>query len=1061
MNTKKTVVEELELSELEPKGRLRVPLSARQSRVRINTAKLAGTCCGLTGAAVSTASVRTAEDCVSALQELCLKVDSLRSRTSAAAGDVQWLLDGDSEMTAALLVFPAGPSSLADFLDSLGKCPETGGALAPLMVTYVTGENSRRTWFLAVGAARCDLSGLEQLICRWIEAIEGAPSSHARPPSLAAVQRALASAAESAAARSTGAYWDRQLDGFDESFSAEIAPRKAQLGEDFAPRPIRIEEARTLLKDSGRQHGMSQRTLLLAAWLLVVSRMVASTRAAVWLRADGRLAQGLREFIGHLSHYLPLSQRVEPNEACAIFLRDLDRTLAMHDRLQDSYFADAPSTAGGDLLAARELQFAYRDAAEPPAPAKIIERIEGGEPFRLRLCGECVGEDCEVILYFDSSSIRPVQAEYLTRHLIKVLRAMSDAQASLATVAAQLAEQYESVLRAERGAPRPEWIDRDRIGEMLTQGLRSCRVFATDRAADSEPFSARVMRRASYLRRLCSRTPAATIALVAPTSLEASVTTVAALYADIPVAFVDPRWPAPRRQQAIEKVGATLVISPDGTECPPNIPWCSIEQLIVAEATAGAAPAVDESQADPEAIAYVVFTSGSTGTPNPVLVPRRALQNQLLWLRERLPLDAADVLLHRTTLGFDAAIWELMHPICSGAVLAIPSHETASDPRTIVDEVVRHRVSVLQLTPHLLRAVKNEPAFQHGNDLRLIVCGGDRLLRELAEDVIAGQRFHIVNAYGPSECCIQVSIEDVTTEQLGRPLSSASVGTAMPNAGMHILTGDLKPVLDGSIGRLYISGTPLAHGYADDPTSTARAFVPMPGTSEHGLRMYDTGDLARRVNARHIEIIGRADQEMKLNGVRVNLLGVEQCLRQIDAVEEAAVVAASDEYGTGYLSAFLVTRGGADDVLQAARKRAAEVLPPTSQPAHYFCVAQFPLTDRGKIDRDALMKCALDATKPTHVPPRTPIEHTIAQVWKTVLNREDVGIHEDFFLSGGHSLLFAQVVVRLRQALSLDISLRAVFMHPTIALLAQHIEELQRNARDTAGQRSGGDEDGR
>jgi len=985
-----------------------VNLSDRQKRICSATARLAGAVGRLNGIEAWMPEGWREPECRAALEKVCARIDSLQY----------------------VLPVPRDALDLSAHLEKVAALPEFSDALAPLSVACGDIRAGRRAWFLTVGAARCDVIGLEQLVRQWAECMQGVARS-ATAPGLSAVQRALARAAESAEARAAAAYWNRHFDEAD------------PLDGPFEPRTVAISLPPELLEKVSKRYAVGARTVLVAAWIVLLSRITGSSQVALWQRFDGRLAPELREFVGCLCHYLPLTQRVRWTAACTGLIRDVERTLSMHERLQDSFSLTgrAPSA-----LPRPDLQCAIRESGSERF-AHIVRALEGGEPFRLRLSAEVGIRHSDIELHYNAAVVRRVQAECLGRALAQIVAGLAQPEATVAAICAPLARLFAPILESERGPARPEWVVADRLGELLSSGLAACRVVESEagearEACDS--FHNRVMKRMTTLRQACAGMQQPLLGLVAPTCLEAAVTTVAALLAAIPVAFVDPRWPVERKNSSIARIGATVLVGTrqglDGLSS--STSTHGFEDLAHAEARVDTTAAVVPGPASSEDIAYIVLSSGSTGTPKPIVVPRRSLQNQLLWLQERLPLTSQDVLLHRTPLGFDAAVWELLHPVSSGATLIIPRQETGTDPSGIAREVQRHSVSVLQLTPSLLRSIHEMDSSSLGR-LRALVCGGDRLPCRLAADVLGGSGLRLLNAYGPSECCIQVTLGEVDPKGFIQESSSAPIGDPMPNSGMHVLGESLEPLLDGSTGRLFLAGCPVGHGYCADPAETAAAFIPLPDQVLMGERMYDTGDLARRVG-NSIEILGRANNRLKINGVRIDLGAIEHCLRELQQVRDAAVLAVRDEYGTGYVTAFLVTDAAAAEVTTAARNRVGRSLPSTWQPAHYRCVSHLPMTDRGKVDSEALTKSAMDMITAPVVLPRTPLEQTIAAVWKVVLKRESVGIHDDFFLSGGHSLLFAQVITRLRQMLSLEISLRAIFMHPTIAQLAEHIEALQR-----------------
>ncbi|MDB4957889.1 MAG: non-ribosomal peptide synthetase [Myxococcales bacterium] len=434
-------------------------------------------------------------------------------------------------------------------------------------------------------------------------------------------------------------------------------------------------------------------------------------------------------------------------------------------------------------------------------------------------------------------------------------------------------------------------------------------------------------------------------------------------------------------------------------------------------------------------LAYVVFTSGSTGAPKGVMVSHRALANELAasnrMLRELQPHDG---FLQLAATSFDQSIHEMLWPLVSGARLVLVGDGEHRDPARLVERIRAARVTILDAVPTLLRAIVAEPGFAACTEIALIVAGGEALPPDLVAAVAAVRPgVPLFNGYGPTETAITVCYARC------EPGAPVVLGPPWANVRFHVLDRDLEPVPIGVAGELYIAGDQLARGYVGRSDLTADRFVPDPFATD-GTRMYRTGDRVRRNADGTLGFLGRTDDQVKIRGVRIELGEIEAALRAHASVAEAAVVATR-----GALVAHVVTRSAVDP--DAIRTHLAARLPAYMVPPTIAVVAALPRLASGKLDRRALAQLA-EAAPATRVPakPVSRVEETILAVWREVLDLEDIGVDDDFFALGGHSLLATQVVSRVRAQLDVPLTLQHLFEAPTIAELAIEIAKLSTSA---------------
>ncbi len=431
----------------------------------------------------------------------------------------------------------------------------------------------------------------------------------------------------------------------------------------------------------------------------------------------------------------------------------------------------------------------------------------------------------------------------------------------------------------------------------------------------------------------------------------------------------------------------------------------------------------------PENLAYVMYTSGSTGQPKGVQITHRSVVNFLEAMRQQPGLTADDTLLAITTLSFDIAGLELFLPLMTGAQVVIASRETASDGSRLAQLVATSGATMLQATPATWRMLLE--AGWHGQPDLKMLCGGEALAPALAQE-IQERGGTLWNMYGPTETTIWSAITPVAAGQL------PTIGYPIANTQLYVLDRSFNPVPTGVPGELLIGGDGLARGYLARPALTAERFVPDRFGKTPGARLYRTGDLVRSLPDGTLDFLGRIDAQVKVRGHRIELGEIEVALVGHPAIREAVVVAREDRPGDQRLVAYAVPEGvpAVEDVLNSLRAK----LPAYMVPTAIVLLDHLPLNRNGKVDRRALPvpDMSRDTTE-TFVEPQSPVEALLAQIWADVLHVERVGRHSSFFALGGHSLLATQLVSRIRDTFQVELPLQRVFEYSTIAGLADQI----------------------
>ncbi|WP_257168771.1 non-ribosomal peptide synthetase [Bradyrhizobium sp. SRS-191] len=423
---------------------------------------------------------------------------------------------------------------------------------------------------------------------------------------------------------------------------------------------------------------------------------------------------------------------------------------------------------------------------------------------------------------------------------------------------------------------------------------------------------------------------------------------------------------------------------------------------------------------DADHLAYVIYTSGSTGRPKGVMTPHRGIMNLADAQLDQLPLTAGDRILQFASISFDAAVWDLVMSWRVGAALVLAAQHDLMPGEPLRELLEQQRVTAVLLPPAALAALPRSPL----PDLKILIAGGEACTAELLRPWLAGRA--VFNAYGPTESSVCTTVHRCGEE--GRP----PIGRALPNTRIYVLDAQLQPVPIGVAGELYIGGAGLARGYLHRPSLTAERFVPSPFVS--GERLYRTGDLARWRADGVLDYLGRLDHQVKLRGFRIELGEIEASLLAQTGVAQAAVVLREDG-GAKRLVGYVVAQPDAAITSDALRQQLQRSLPDYMVPSAIVPLAALPLTPNGKLDRNALPAPEWNGTAETMIGPRNATEATLVAIWRDVLKREQVGVHDNFFALGGDSIQSIQVVARARQA-GLSLTARQVFEQQTIAALA-------------------------
>src|SRR5262249_23451899 len=500
---------------------------------------------------------------------------------------------------------------------------------------------------------------------------------------------------------------------------------------------------------------------------------------------------------------------------------------------------------------------------------------------------------------------------------------------------------------------------------------------------------------------------------------------------------LDPSYPAQRLAFMLRDAGAPLVITTTalGARLPRHGARCIVLD-VEAEVIAAQPISAPQSALEPHNLAYVIYTSGSTGIPKTVAVEHASPANHVLTLAHDLSVGAHFRSVLLVSCAFDASIEQALLPLIGGGVAVIISDAVRETPSQLWHKLIRHNVTFVSCVPSyldsIIRHAPQDAFLQH------LVLGGEVFTAAFAKEILRRVDVEsITNLYGPTEATIDASGFAVKGEEGGARIP---IGRPLSNYQVYVLDGCLEPVPVGVVGELYISGAGLARGYLGRGGLTAERFV-ADRLSVGGGRMYRSGDLARWRSDGVLEFVGRADQQVKVRGFRVEAGGVEAALPAHASVSQAAVIARSDGAGSAQqLIGYVVAAAGREVDAASLRVHVGVRLPEYMVPGAIVELDRLPLTANGKLDRAALP--APDFVVCVGVGlPRTPQEEVLCGLFAEVLGVEEVGIEDDFFALGGHSLLATRLISRIRANLEVELSIRSLFEARTVAGLSAGLSE--------------------
>ena len=537
-------------------------------------------------------------------------------------------------------------------------------------------------------------------------------------------------------------------------------------------------------------------------------------------------------------------------------------------------------------------------------------------------------------------------------------------------------------------------------------------------------------------------TPHSIVAICFERSLEMVVAQLAVMRAGAAYLPIDPQVPDQRLNYMLDDSQPTLLlVAKELKDLQDRVKTIPVVVLPSLPATCEQKFASPLPQVSPDAAAYVIYTSGSTGQPKGVLVPHRGIVNQLQWMQSCFPLDHEDRAIQKAPYTFDLSMWEFFWPLIAGAELIIAGPQGHKDPTYLANLIREKDITTLCFVPSMLTIFLQTEGINELTALRQVFCIGEALSPTVVKQFYERFDVPLHNLYGPTEASVSVSHWPCSAEP---EVMSVPIGKPAANTQLYILNSRMQPQPAGAVGELYIGGTGLAHGYIGQSAITADRFLPNPFSHTAGNRIYRTGDRARFNEDGSIEYIDRIDNQVKIRGLRIEPGEIDNAIISVPDVRQVATIP-YQQNGYSVLVAWIVPEENVQLDLTALRQFLQGCLPDYMIPSYFELIESLPLNSNGKLDRKALPSPTLTsrASSQPYVPARNPVEQTLVDIWQSVLQLERVGVHDNFFEIGGHSLVAIQIFTRLKTELQVDLPLYLLFEHSTIAELVLQLETFK------------------
>jgi amino acid adenylation domain-containing protein len=860
-------------------------------------------------------------------------------------------------------------------------------------------------------------------------------------------------------------YWKRQLEGVPTELSLPVDyPRPATPTFQGAYKWLALSPTlNKKLTELSKREGTTLFMTLLAAFKTFLYRYTSQEEIVIGFPIAGRNRAEVEDLIGVFINTLALRTTLAGNPTFRELLQRVKQTAIDAYTHQDLPFEKLVAEMDPERDVGRhplfQVMFQYQDTVKPLFQTKDLklswfETSTQTAKFDLTMAVLAKDDTLKCVIEYRTELFRGETIEQLLSHYVTLLESIvANPSERIATLRMMTDAQRSELIAVGRGElsefPRERSIHQLFEQQVELKPDEPALIFRNERLSYRE-LNARANQLANYLRTR-GVGPETRVAIRMQRSPEIIVGLLGILKAGGAYVPLDPAYPEERALFILEDSGASLLLTKEGLSeslLTSSVPVVSFDDDWEQISRSGESNPPLEGTA--ENAAHMIYTSGSTGRPKGVISAHRASVNRFAWMWRAYPFAPGEVCCQKTPLTFVDSIWEIFGPLLQGVPLLVIEDESVKDPKRLAAELSTHKVSRIVLVPSLLRVIleSEEDLAERLPSLRYCVCSGESLPVELA-NAFCEKLPHtkLINLYGSSEVAADVTCYEVTNTS---GLNSIPIGRPIVNTQIYILDSHLQPVPLGVVGEIYVGGEGLARGYLNLPALTLEKFVSDPFNGGHA-KLFRSGDLGRYLADGDIEFHGRRDNQVKLRGFRIELGEIETVLKTNPAIRQAVVVALDDAQGGKQLVAYLIVEAK-PPAIHEIRTLLRRKLPDYMVPSAFVFLESLPLNASGKVDRLALPPPNQNQStaQEDFVPPRTPIEDVLATIWAETLAVDRIGINDDFFSLGGHSLLVARIVARVREALQVELPMRTLFESSTVGALATEVERLRQTVRGGA-----------
>lgn len=812
-----------------------------------------------------------------------------------------------------------------------------------------------------------------------------------------------------------------------------------------------------LIGSVARKYETSAANVLLACWQTLMWRLTGISEITVGNLCDGRKNDELDGAFGLFAKFLPIRCSFKEGTPFSAIIQGITQTTQTAEDWQE-YFTWERNA--GAARSGAEPAFSIAFEYEEPHPTScaadvtfsIYKQYVCFDRFKVKLC--CSEQDgaLSAEFYYDSEAVTADAINCLVGQFTTLLESVVSNPETAIDELEVVSDVERQKLVGQFNEPKKQDSISSCIHELFEAQTErtpdATAVVFEDQQLSFRELNARANQLARYLVSL-GVGPEVLVALCLERSLEMVVGIFGIMKAGGAYVPLDMAQPKERLGHMLEDARVQVVITRSGLAS--ELPETGARVVCIdTEREEIALQDTDDidNVTTGANLAYVIFTSGSTGRPKGVGIEHRQLANYVEAVTARLGFAAGESFAIVSTFAADLGHTMTFPSLCLGGALHIISQALARDAGALSSYFERYSIDNLKIVPSHLDAFMSGASFSYALPRKRLVLGGEATSRKLLEKVRDfAPGCEIYNHYGPTETTVGVITHHLTGEP-GRESSNVPLGRPIPNTEVYLLDSrqGLAPV--GAVGELYISGSGVSRGYLNQPELTAERFIPNPFGAEPGARLYKTGDLGSYRPDGIIYFRGRADNQVKFHGFRVELDEITQALVQHPQVRKSVVMVRPDRNGNDLIVAYYVSRQKLDQ--SELREHLAKSIIEETLPNVYVHIKKVPLTLNGKINYDALptleeIKARSDEA---HVDPRTPTEQSIAEIYCEILGAERVSVNDNFFELGGHSLLAIRVMSRIREVFGVNLPFQMFFEKPTIAGLALVVTQLQLDEQD-------------